>query len=491
MPTSLLLELAPLARRVRPCPSLARAQVLGKRGQRAARARARERSARTGCGDRRRARRVRRGPRGRRRTASRSPSSTARAGRARRRARALRTARELAPNRAAVWAGLAEELGADREGGATPQAVGGARARARARARATRATARSSRCAAGVAQARRPAERPRRREVPRPVRSRSSRDARASRRAARPTSADRQLHWLRAVVMHPDRRVSQLIHYAREIVIAPRTEEELFEDIPAEGDLTEILRARVHRKDGGVAFPSRSRTRARGRASAGRSSSRATSSRSRSARGRRAPSAAAATRRSTSSTTRARPSTHPLLYNEVVVESPPAVARSTSTCSTASADRRGRRRTRTAATSTRLVWDKPPIVADEPLAPALTRDRADRSSARRSRPGTTSARGTRRPCRASPSPTTQVRALAAELTKGKTTRDEKLQRDLRLRRRRHPLRELRRAASGGCPNRPQQLLARREGDCDDKAMLLITLLKAVGIEAQEVMVQTR
>ena len=41
------------------------------------------------------------------------------------------------------------------------------------------------------------------------------------------------------------------------------------------------------------------------------------------------------------------------------------------------------------------------------------------------------------------------------------------------------------------PNRPQQLLARREGDCDDKALLLITLLKAVGIEAQEVMVQTR
>ena len=41
------------------------------------------------------------------------------------------------------------------------------------------------------------------------------------------------------------------------------------------------------------------------------------------------------------------------------------------------------------------------------------------------------------------------------------------------------------------PNRPQQLLARREGDCDDKAMLLITLLRSVGIEAQEVMVQTR
>jgi Transglutaminase-like superfamily len=41
------------------------------------------------------------------------------------------------------------------------------------------------------------------------------------------------------------------------------------------------------------------------------------------------------------------------------------------------------------------------------------------------------------------------------------------------------------------PNRPQQLLARREGDCDDKAILLITLLRAVGIDAEEVMVQTR
>ena len=39
------------------------------------------------------------------------------------------------------------------------------------------------------------------------------------------------------------------------------------------------------------------------------------------------------------------------------------------------------------------------------------------------------------------------------------------------------------------PNRPHQLLARREGDCDDKAILLITLLRAVGIEAQEVLVQ--
>ncbi len=83
----------------------------------------------------------------------------------------------------------------------------------------------------------------------------------ARRRGARqegtdaPEVADRELHWLRAVVMHPDRRVSELVHYAREIVIPPRTEDELYEEIPAEGELTELLRARVHRADGGTAFP--------------------------------------------------------------------------------------------------------------------------------------------------------------------------------------------------------------------------------------------
>ncbi|MBI4705525.1 MAG: hypothetical protein HY744_30900, partial [Deltaproteobacteria bacterium] len=34
---------------------------------------------------------------------------------------------------------------------------------------------------------------------------------------------ERELHWLRAVRYHPDKRVSQLMHYAREIVIEPRT----------------------------------------------------------------------------------------------------------------------------------------------------------------------------------------------------------------------------------------------------------------------------
>ena len=83
-----------------------------------------------------------------------------------------------------------------------------------------------------------------------------------------------------------------------------------------------------------------------------------------------------------------------------------------------------------------------------------------------------------------------MRELAAKLTAGKTTREAKLRAlfefvadDIRYVN----------YVSGEwwLPNRPQQLLARREGDCDDKALLLITLLKAAGIDAQEVMVQTR
>jgi hypothetical protein len=87
-------------------------------------------------------------------------------------------------------------------------------------------------------------------------------------------------------------------------------------------------------------------------------------------------------------------------------------------------------------------------------------------------------------------PDAQVRDLAADLTRGKTSREDKVRAlfdfvadDIRYVN----------YVSGEwwLPNRPQQLLARREGDCDDKAILLITLLRAVGVDAQEVMVQTR
>ena len=299
--------------------------------------------------------------------------------------------------------------------------------------------------------------------------------------------ADRELHWLRAVIMHPDNRISQLIHYAREIVIAPRTQNELFEDIPAEGDLTEILRARVHRKDGGTAFPTEEHNEG---------------SRPRIRWPELMPGdvVEVAIRTWTSTAVGGRgdapfyfldyagaPSTHPLLYNEVIVEAPTSHPIYVDVLNggqfkKTERDENGRH-------ITQLVWDKPPSFPEEPLSPAL-------SEIVPVIVGSTfktwnDFRGWyNEAIRGFTEPDGEVRRLAAELTKGKTTREAKLAAlfdfvsdDIRYVN----------YVSGEwwLPNRPQQLLARREGDCDDKAILLITLLRAVGIEAQEVMVQTR
>ncbi|MDB4943447.1 MAG: Transglutaminase-like enzyme putative cysteine protease [Labilithrix sp.] len=305
----------------------------------------------------------------------------------------------------------------------------------------------------------------------------------------KPDVADRELHWLRAVRMHPDNRVSQLIQYAREIVIPPRTQQELFEPIPPEGDVTEILRARVHRKAGGIAFPVEEhndgmRPRIRWpELEPGDTVEVVIRQWTSTAVGGRADAPyyfqdyAGAT------------AAHPLLFNEVVVETLPghqlyvdvlhdklAPYRKTET------DERGMH-------VVHMVWDNPLNVAEEPLIPTLTEvvpvivgstfhtwDDFRKWYAEAVRGFT--------------EPDEEVRRMAAELTKGKTTRDQKLRAlfefvsdDIRYVN----------YVSGEwwLPNRPQQLLARREGDCDDKAMLLITLLKSVGIEAQEVMVQTR
>ena len=305
--------------------------------------------------------------------------------------------------------------------------------------------------------------------------------------AEAPDVADRELHWLRAVVMHPDRRVSELVHYAREIVIPPRTDDELYEDVPAEGDLTEIVRARVHRKDGSTAFPlEEANDDARPRI--------------------RWPELNAgdvvevAFRSWTAGPVGGRgdppffrldyaggQSTHPVVYNEVVIESP----RDRPIYVDVVNGKADRREDKDAGPThvVRLVWDKPVNVPDEPLAPPLSEiiptlvlSTFKDWSAFRSWYGEA--------VRGFTEPDAQVRELAAKLTAGKTTRDAKLAAlfdfvadDIRYVN----------YVSGEwwLPNRPQQLLARREGDCDDKALLLITLLKAVGIDAQEVMVQTR
>ena len=302
-----------------------------------------------------------------------------------------------------------------------------------------------------------------------------------------PDVADRELHWLRAVIMHPDRRVSELVHYAREIVIPPRTEDELYEDVPAEGDLTEIVRARVHRKDGGTAFPvEEANDDAHPRI--------------------RWPELAAgdvvevAFRSWTAGPVGGRgdppffrldyaggQSTHPVLYNEVDIESPEDHPIYVDVVN-GKADRRDEKDVR-GQHLVHLAWDKPENVPDEPLAPPLSEviptlvlSTFKDWSAFRSWYGEA--------VRGFTEPDAQVRELAAKLTAGKGSRDERLRAvfdfvadDIRYVN----------YVSGEwwLPNRPQQLLARREGDCDDKALLLITLLKAVGIEAQEVMVQTR
>jgi Transglutaminase-like superfamily len=389
----------------------------------------------------------------------------------------------LAPNRPEVWAGLAEELALakDADGAKTTAALERARELAPGEARyKAELVLRESATKAPITEADHTDERylvpsetllSRRQGVPKGA----------------PDVADRELYWLRAVVMHDDRRVSQLIQYAREYVIAPRTQDELLEDIPAEGDLTEILRARVHRKDGGVAFP--------------------TEEHNEGARPRiRWPelfpgdTVEVAIRTWTSGAVGGRGDppfyfldyagstlTHPVLYNEVVVEVAPQTPIFIDVLH-GHADRQIDR-DENGRHVTRLIWDKPPLVPDEPLAPGLTeivpmivgstyKTWADLRS------WYTEA------IRDFAVPDEEVKRLAEELTKGKATREAKLEAlfdfvadDIRYVN----------YVSGEwyLPNRPQQLLARREGDCDDKALLLITLLKAVGIDAEEVMVQSR
>ncbi len=316
-----------------------------------------------------------------------------------------------------------------------------------------------------------------------------------------PEAADRELYWLRAVVMHPDRRVSQLLHYAREIVIAPRTEDELVEDLPAEGDLTEILRARVHRKDGGTAFPVEEHNEG-------------TRPRIRWPELLPGDTVEVAVRTWTANPVGGRgdppfyfmdyagaPSTHPLLYNEVIVDTPKSfplyldvLHADGPTDSKIQGDKKAWAGVRTDKDEgerhiARYVWEHPVTVPEEPLSPSLT-EIVPVIVGSTFHTWTDFRAWYQEAVRGFTSPDDQVKRLAAELTKGKTTRDQKLKAlfdfvadDIRYVN----------YVSGEwwLPNRPQQLLARREGDCDDKAILLITLLRAVGIEAQEVMVQTR
>lgn len=299
---------------------------------------------------------------------------------------------------------------------------------------------------------------------------------------------DRQLHWVRVVTYHNDKRVSQLMHFAKEIVVEPRTEEQRYEsNIPVEGEDAEIVVARVHRKDGTVALPEEQ------------------------ASGRRpfikwpalktGDVVEVAVRSWTSGPVGRRgdppyyfldyvgsDETHPILYNEVVIDVPEKGSSLAIDVIGGKADRlttevSGGRKVQ------RYIWDSPPSIADEPLAPRA-------SEVLPVLVGSTFASWDefrewyRGAVKGFTEPDDEIRRLAAELTKGKKTQEDKLRAlfefvadDIRYVN----------YVSGEwwLPNRPQQLLARRQGDCDDKAMLLISLLRAIGVEATEVLVQTR
>ena len=298
---------------------------------------------------------------------------------------------------------------------------------------------------------------------------------------------DRQLHWLRVVTYHSDKRVSQLMHYSREIVIEPRSENELFENVPAEGDECELLIARVHRKDGTVVQPEEMSSGGRKpfvrwpELKTGDVVEVAARSWTAGPVGRRgdAPFYFIDYVGSTD--------THPILYNEVIVDSPESSPLAIDVLNgkadrVVSEPKDGRK-------VTRYVWDNPPSIPDEPLAPKLSESLPVVVGS------TFGSWGDfrewyRSAVKGFTEPDDQVRRIAEKLTAGKKTRDEKLKAlfefvadDIRYVN----------FVSGEwwLPNRPQELLARRQGDCDDKAMLLITLLKASGIDATEVLVQTR
>ncbi|WP_437621549.1 transglutaminase domain-containing protein [Sorangium sp. So ce1151] len=300
--------------------------------------------------------------------------------------------------------------------------------------------------------------------------------------------ADRQLHWVRVVTYHPDKRVSQLMHYAREIVIEPRTDQDLYErDIPAEAADTELLFARVHRKDGTVAEPDEQGAGGQKpfvrwpKLKTGDVVEVAVRSWTPGPVGRRGDAPFYFIDYVGSTDTR------PILYNEVVVDSPKSDPLAIDVLNgkaerVLTSEKDGRQ-------VTRFIWDDPPEVPEEPLAPHLAEVLPVVVGS--TFHGWHEFREWYRGAVAGfMEPDDQVRRLAAELTKGKATREDKLRAlfdfvadDIRYVN----------FVSGEwwLPNRPQELLARRQGDCDDKAMLLITLLKSIGIEATEVLVQTR
>ncbi|MGZ3473198.1 MAG: transglutaminase-like domain-containing protein, partial [Polyangiales bacterium] len=304
---------------------------------------------------------------------------------------------------------------------------------------------------------------------------------------------DRQLDWLRVVTVDDAGRVAQLIHYTREIVKPIKDASDLDEPhVPAEGDIVEVVRARVHRLDGTIAVP--------------QEIDEGGNLRIRWTDLKPGDVVEVATRGYTEVPIGERsappfyfmdyaggPTTHPVLYNEVIVRTPKKRPLYTAVVN-AELDKTMQHDTsvdpKTGKNIERYVWASPISLPEEPLQPRGSEIFPTLIGSQFKtwddfivwyKSGVESF--------ASVDP--RVKRRADELTKKAKGRDEKIASIFNW------IADQVKyvnyvSAEQWLPNRPQNVLDRMQGDCDDKAMLLITMLKAIGItEAQEVLVQTR
>lgn len=294
----------------------------------------------------------------------------------------------------------------------------------------------------------------------------------------------RQLHWRRVVRMHPDKRVSQMMHYAREIIVPPRTEGERYERMPG-GYGSELLVARVHKKNGAVVAPEEQD---------------ASGPMVRWPKLERGDVVEVAVRNWTPGPVGRRGDapfyftdfvgavdTNPVVYNDVIIDAP----KDSELAFDVVGGKADEHKTREVGSRRidHLIWNKPPSIKDEPFA---------------ARPGELMpvVVGSIYPSwdaflkwyegaiEGFTAPDEQIKRMAEEITAGKRTRAAKV--DALFNFVSDDIRYVNyQSGEWWLPNRPQHLLARRQGDCDDKAMLLISLLKAVGVDATEVLIQTR
>src|SRR5262249_19617354 len=116
---------------------------------------------------------------------------------------------------------------------------------------------------------------------------------------------------------------------------------------------------------------------------------------------------------------------HPLLYNEVIVESLPGHPLYVDVIHDKLAPYKKVERDENGAHVVQMIWDKPAVVPEEPLAPQLS-ETTPVIVASTFRTWDDFRKWYSEAVRGFTEPDEEVRRVAAELTKGKTTREEKL-----------------------------------------------------------------